>query len=103
MSPSVAIITIMKGKVFYLMSQEQLKRYSVIDKSLSGVLTVEEAAEHLGLSVRQVIRLRKGVNKEGTAALIHKNRGHKPAHAIPDSLKQTIINQKISDKNGLEK
>ena len=46
----------MKGKVHYLMSQEQIKTYTIIDKSLDGLLTVKEAAEHLGLSVRQVIR-----------------------------------------------
>jgi transposase len=87
----------MKGKVYYLMSQEQLKRYTVIDKSLSGTFTVGEAAKHLDLSVRQVIRLRKGAKEEGTAALIHKNQGRKPAHATPDKLKQTIIKLKTSD------
>lgn len=93
----MAIIIIMKGKVYYLMSQEQIKRYTVIDKSLSGIFTVKEAAEHLDLSVRQVIRLRKGVKEEGAAALIHKNQGRKPAHATPDDLKQTIIKLKTSD------
>ena len=80
------------------MSQEQIKRYSIIERSLDGVITVEEAAEHLGLSVRQVIRLRKGVREKGICALIHKNQGRKPAHAISDELKQTIITLKTSEK-----
>ena len=63
----------MKGKVHYLMSQEQLKRYTVIEKTLEGSMTIGEAAKHLGLSVRQVIRLKKGVGESGAAALIHKN------------------------------
>lgn len=88
----------MKGKVRYLMSQEQIKRYIIIEKSLEGILTVREAAEHLGLSVRQVIRLRKGVREKGACALIHKNQGRKPAHAISDELKQTIISLKVSEK-----
>lgn len=87
----------MEGKVYYLMSQEQLKRYSVIDKSLDGMLTVKEASEHLGLSARQVIRLRKGVKEEGTAALIHKNQGRKSTRAIPDGTTKTIIELKTSD------
>lgn len=80
------------------MSQEQLKRYTVIEKTIEGSMTVREAAEHLGLSVRQVIRLKKGVKENGAAALIHKNQGRKPAHAIPDSVKQTIITLKLSNK-----
>jgi transposase len=81
----------MESKVYYLMSQEQIKRYAVISKSLDGSLTVKEASESLDLSVRQVIRLRKGVKNEGTAALIHKNRGRKPSHAISEEVRQRII------------
>lgn len=88
---------IMESKVRYLMSQEQIKRYTIIEKTYDGLLTVEEAAEYLDLSVRQVIRLRKGVKEKGTAALIHKNQGRKPAHAIPDDLKQNIIKLKTSE------
>jgi len=80
------------------MSQEELKRYTVISKTLEGSMTIKEAAEHLDLSVRQVIRLKKGVKENGAAALIHKNRGRKPAHAIPDSVKKTIIALKNSEK-----
>lgn len=87
----------MKGKVLYVMSQEQLKRYTVIKKTLEGIMTVKEAAEVLGLSDHQIIRLRKGVKENGAAALIHKNKGRKPAHVIPDELKKTIINLKSSD------
>jgi transposase len=88
----------MEGKVYYLMSQEQLRRYAVIDKLLEGSMTIREAAEHLDLSARQVIRLKKGVEENGAAALIHKNKGRKPAHAIPDEVKRTIISLKGSDK-----
>ena len=94
----LVIINIFKGKVYFLMSQEQLMRYSVIDKSLDWILTIQEAAEYLRLSVRQVIRPRKGVKENGTAALIHKNQGRKPAHAIPKVLKETIFKFKQSDK-----
>lgn len=80
------------------MSQEQLKRYTVIEKTLEGSMTIREAAEYLGLSARQVIRLKKGVEENGAAALIHKNKGRKPSHAIPDSVKRTIISLKLSDK-----
>ena len=80
------------------MSQEQLKRYTVIEKTLEGSMTIREAAEHLGLSVRQVIRLKKGVKENGAASLIHKNQGRKPAHAITDDMKKTIISLKLSER-----
>lgn len=79
------------------MTQEQLKRYTVIQKSLEGLITVQEAAMALDLSARQVIRLRKGVRELGPAALIHKNQGRKPARTIPDELRQKIISLKLSD------
>ncbi|CCJ34310.1 ISNCY family transposase [Caloramator australicus] len=79
------------------MSQKQINRYVVIQKSLEGLLTVKEAAKVLGLSERQVIRLRKGVMESGVSALIHKNKGRKPSHAVSDELKGKIISLKLSD------
>lgn len=79
------------------MSQEQLKRYTVIQKSLEGIITVKEAAEVLNLSERQVIRLRKGVMENGPAALIHKNKGRKPIHAVSVDLKDKIVSLKLSE------
>jgi len=49
------------NEVRYLMSQKQLNRYTVISQLIEGNLTTQEAAERLGLSERQVKRLKKGV------------------------------------------
>ncbi|MBU2699304.1 hypothetical protein Ga0466249_000383 [Sporomusaceae bacterium BoRhaA] len=43
------------------MSQTQLNRFAVISKVIDRHLTVAEAAVSLGISQRQVIRLKKGV------------------------------------------
>jgi transposase len=80
------------------MSQKQLNRYSVISKLIDGNITTLEAAESLGLSERQIKRLKKGVIEEGPAFLIHKNTGRKPAHAISDDLAEKIIKLRNSDK-----
>jgi|GEM_PF-6919054 hypothetical protein len=40
--------------------------------TIEGKITTREAAESLGLSERQIIRLKKGVMYEGPAFLIHK-------------------------------
>ena len=78
----------MKSEVRYLMTQKQINRYTIIKKTLEGSMTVAEAAESLGLSTRQIIRLRNGVKDNDVGALIHKNQGRKPAHAINDELKK---------------
>lgn len=80
------------------MLQEQLNRYVVIQRSLEGAISVEDAAAALNLSTRQVIRLRNGVRENGAAALIHKNQGRPPAHATTESFRQTIVDLKLSDK-----
>ena len=79
----------MKG-VTLEMSQKQINRYHVITSSLEGKLTVSETAALLGLSERQVTRLRNGVKKDGAAFLVHKNKGRVSTRAIPEEEKQKI-------------
>ena len=81
----------MKNEVQYLMSQKQLNRYSVLSQVIQGNLTIAEAAKSLGLSKRQVLRLKKAVQQQGAAALIHKNIGRKPSHAVSESLFSQIV------------
>lgn len=87
----------MKNEVYYLMSQKQLNRYTVISQLIEGNLTTRDAAESLGLSERQVKRLKKGVREKGPAFLIHKNTGRKPVHAFSDDLVEAIIELRKSE------
>lgn len=80
------------------MTQKQLNRYKVISSVIDGKLSISEAAMSLGLSERQIKRLKKGVMEQGPAFLIHKNTGRKPQHALTDELKTKIISLKQSDK-----
>jgi transposase len=73
------------------MSTKQLNRYEVITKAIDGILTVKEAAGALGLSERQIKRLKSKVTKGGAAALIHKNTLKTPNHALPAETKKKII------------
>ena len=72
------------------MTQTQINRYHIIMKSIEGKMTVAETAAALGLSERQVTRLRNGVKKEGAAFLIHKNKGRPSPLAIPDEERKAI-------------
>jgi transposase len=87
----------MRGEKHYLMSQTQLNRYHVISMVIDKNMTNSEAAEVLDLSVRQIIRLKKGVKKEGPLFLVHKNKGRKPIHAFSEDFVSKIVALKKSD------
>lgn len=80
----------MKQEVITL-NQDQLKRLDVINQANSGFITVKEAAESLGLSTRQIKRLKKEVATHGAAALIHKNSLRTPSNALTQAEKLRIL------------
>lgn len=51
----------------------------------------------MGLSERQVKRIKKGVKEHGEAFVIHKNRGRKPAHALSNEIQSLVITYRQSD------
>ena len=79
------------------LTQQQLTRLDVINKSIAGFITVSEAALTLGLSERQIQRLKKDVSINGAAALIHKNSINKSPHITPEDTILTILALKKSD------
>jgi hypothetical protein len=80
-------------KELFNMTQKEITRLRVINQTIDKVITIKEAAELLGLSERQVIRLKGGVNNYGPAFIIHKNRGRKPQHTLPDEVRMKIVEQ----------
>lgn len=74
------------------MTTSELKKVLVIEKVIHLHLTVEEAAEMLELSTRQVFRLKKVFITEGPQGMVHKNRGRKPSHALSDETKEQVAN-----------
>ena len=73
-----------------LNTQEQ-KRVLVLNRILAGQVSAAEAAILLNLSHRQVQRMLAAYRKEGVAAVVHGNRGHKPTHRIGDEVRQQVI------------
>ena len=78
----------------YHLTQKEMIKLQVIEKALEAILTVKEASTALGLSERQVKRLKKGVAIEGPSFIIHKNRSRTPANAIAVETKKAIIDLK---------
>jgi transposase len=79
------------------MSQKQLNTYDIISKANAGFITVKEAAEALGLSERQVQRLKKKVREEGAAATVHKNSLKAPSNRIADEIVDKLISLKKTE------
>lgn len=75
------------------MSRKESRRVFVIEQAIAGKFTVRQAATLLGLSERQIKRLKGGMQQEGTAFLAHKNRGRKPSHAIAPEIRELIVNR----------
>lgn len=81
----------MAGKDMIAMSQEDLKRLSVIHKAVDRRLTQIEAARILALSDRQVRRIITRVSEEGDKGIIHRSRGRPSHNAIELKIRKRVI------------
>jgi transposase len=70
---------------------KEQKRAMVLTTVIEERVTVRQAGEVLGLSVRHVRRLKAAYRREGPAALAHGNRGKRPAHALEDVLGRRVV------------
>ena len=73
------------------MSEGQRKRWDAVARLTAGKLTVGEAARVLGLSVRQVRRIRGRVGEGGRAGLQHGNRGQVPVNKLGAAVRARIL------------
>jgi transposase len=73
------------------MSKRQWKRLDAVERVGRGTLTVGEAAEVLGLSKRQVRRLRRAVERRGAKGIVHGNAGRAPAHRLGEEVRDQIV------------
>lgn len=81
----------MAGKDMITMSQEELRRVSIIHRALDKRLTQIEAADILYLSDRQIRRIIKRVKKEGDRGIIHRSRGKQSHNALPKHIRRKTI------------
>ncbi len=73
------------------LGQREQKRALVLNQVLAGLATVGEGAQALGLSVRQVKRLKVAYQRTGPASLVHGNRGRSTAWAVPGTVAEQIV------------
>lgn len=72
-------------------SEQDMKRYGVIQQTVMAALSTAVAARMLGLSRRQVFRLKADVRRHGADGVRHGNHGRTPANAKPSCLQQRVI------------
>jgi transposase len=75
----------------FTLSQKELQRVSVISTCIKGDLACASAAGLLGLSVRQIKRLKKRLREGGEAALAHANRGRPSPRRLPARTRQATV------------
>ncbi len=73
------------------MSERQWKRWDVVARLNAGKLTVTEAAAMVGVSARQLRRLRQRIRVAGKAALRHGNRGRAPANKVAAATQARVV------------
>lgn len=73
------------------LTRKDQKRQMVIAEVDAGRLTAREAAEMLGLSLRQIRRLVAAYRQEGVAGLVHGNRGRPSPRRIPAEVQEEIL------------
>lgn len=81
----------MKEEGSITLTTSEQRRLMILNQLEAGVLVNAEAAELVGLSVRQLRRLRSTYREQGAAALSHGNRGRQPHNAIEEALARRIV------------
>ena len=77
------------------LSAQDRERLKVLHEVDQGHLRQIEAARRLRLSDRQVRRLQARVRQEGDAGIVHRLRGRRSNHKIPDSIQQSALRQLV--------
>lgn len=82
------------------MNEKEQRRAMILTAAVEGRVTADEAAGLMGLSRRQERRLRHAYVSDGPAALVHGNRGRRPAHSLDPGLCSRVIALAAGDYAG---
>ena len=80
-----------------MMSEREVEVKSLLDSHLEKRITVQEVAQRLGLSTRQVLRKKRAYKKGGVKALVSKKRGKQSNRAFLDRVKSQVLEIVSSD------
>jgi transposase len=86
---------IMKNVGDVKLAIKQERKVYVFEKLRDGKMTNAEAALSLGLSARQVQRVKKAFASKGHQAFQHGNTGRKPAHTLSESVRELVVERAL--------
>lgn len=73
------------------MNRKELKRVKILEQIEQKKLTVEQGAESLNLSIRQIYRLQKRYRETGDEGIIHRLRGSQSNRGYPKEIKISVL------------
>lgn len=73
------------------LTMNEIKRLHHLQKVVDQQMTASQAAELLGLSLRQVRRLVAQYRQQGAPSIAHGNRGRSPSNQIKDDVRSKIL------------
>src|SRR5438094_3623096 len=73
------------------LNTKEQRRLMILNQLGSGSLASQEGAGLLGISERQLRRLRRAYQERGAAALAHGNRGRSPVNVVTASVRQQVV------------
>lgn len=73
------------------MSKRQWRRLDIVERVERGEMTIAEGARSLGVSCRQMQRVRKRVRRAGQAGIVHGNAGRAPTHKTTKLVRDRVI------------
>ena len=73
------------------LGKREEQRACVLNQVLASQLTSQQAAGLLGVSVRQVRRLKSRYGMAGVRGLVHGNSGRSPDHRLPEAVRQRVV------------
>ncbi len=80
----------------------EIMRLHLLQQILDQQITGKQAAQRLGLSLRQIRRLIAVYREEGAAGLVHGNRGRTPNNRVAQAVRekiQTLAKERYADYN----
>ena len=80
-----------------MLTEKQKNNYMVIDKLVKSLITRKEASVELGLSLRQIDRLKHKYIEYGESAFIHKNAGKLPINKSNNQIIEKVKNLYLSE------
>lgn len=80
-----------------MLTEKQKNNYMVIDKLVKCLITRKEASAELGISLRQIDRLKLKYIEYGENGFIHKNAGKLPVNKINNQIIEKVKNLYLSE------